>query len=97
MISELYFPSNLLCPDVSSITVKGGKLSHENFWLKIYATEKAWNNGALKYAGIYTADISHYFNADEYEDQGYMNSITLSETIWSLSESNAFTLSKELS
>ena len=51
----------------------------------VNVTESAFNSGALAKAGVYTADISHYFNADEYEDLGYMNSITLSETMWNLS------------
>ena len=89
MLNELLIP-DLLCPDVSSIKVQGGQLNHVSFWLMITATEKAWNNGATALAGVYAADISHYFNADEFEEQGYMNSITLSETMWSLSEDNAY-------
>ena len=70
---------------MSSFQVKGGQLSYESLWLMVNVTESAFNSGALAKAGVYTADISHYFNADEYEDLGYMNSITLSETMWNLS------------
>ena len=96
MIDELYNPDALLCPDVSSFKVQGGQLANESLWLMVNVTESAFNSGALEKAGVYTADISHYFNAEEYEDQGYMNSITLSETMWSLSKENAYTLSREI-
>ena len=79
MIGELYDSRYLLCPDVSSFKVKGGQLAKQSLWLRIKITEEAFNNGSLSEAGVYTAEISHYFNAEEYVEQGYMNSITLTE------------------
>ena len=66
MIEEIFDPGALLCPNVTSFKVKGGQLAYESLWLEVKATEKAWNSKALDLAAAYTADISHYFNADEY-------------------------------
>ena len=77
MIDEIVYPEYMMCPEVNSMKILGGEMSEINFNLNIAPkTQQAYINAEC--AVVYTADITRYFNAEEYVKNGEMDYITLS-------------------
>ena len=76
-----------MCPNITSFKVRGNSLSHKktgshDLQLRIEITEKGkkYNEKDLL-AKIYVADITHFFSAEDYLENNYMEAITLSEEL----------------
>ena len=80
LLNEIKYPDDTLCPNVTSMMIYGGEGSDTaSFWLAVYAQDEDVYENKADCGMIYVADISRYFNVDEYLDNGYMDYITLSE------------------
>ena len=81
MIEETGTDVPMLCPDTKELYVKGGESGNTNFALIVDPTDKASEEGVVDYTLVYTREVSHYFNADFYNEHGYLDSVTLSQDI----------------
>ena len=77
LLGEILYPEAMLCPNTTDITVKGGANGDVYFDLNIIGTETAVELGVVDMTMIYKADITRYFNAEQYEDDGFQPAITL--------------------
>ena len=66
MRTELIYDDYMLCPNVTSVDVKGGILSAINLELQITATDEAVQQGLVGQYYVYTGEITRYFNVDDY-------------------------------
>ena len=80
LLDEIQYPDYTLCPDVTSMIIHGGEGNNTtNFWLDIYAKNEDVFEDKTDCAMVCVAEISRYFNVQDYLDNGYMNYITISE------------------
>ena len=62
----MIYDDYMLCPNVTSVDVRGGILSAINLELQITATDEAVEQGIVGQYYVYTGEITRYFNVDDY-------------------------------
>ena len=78
MISEVVFQDFMQCPNVTSFEVRGQELADFFFTVNVVLNNGASLDPDVGKTIIYLADISHFFNAEDYRENGYQEAITLS-------------------
>ena len=76
-LRELFYIGKMLCPNTTSLFVEGGLDGDTYIDISVYATELAYEEGVVNESMIYQADITRYFNAEQYQEDGYQPAITL--------------------
>ena len=76
---------SFLCPNITSFDVLGGQFPTNGLYLNLTRTDlgKAYSGAHV----VYQVDVTQYFTADFYNENGFQNAIILSEDVFIKSQS----------
>ena len=78
LLEEIIYPEYMLCPNTESIYVEGAGYEPNSTYFNLAVW--AWEDTPSEIIGetvMVRTDVSRYFNAKQYEENGYEGAITL--------------------
>ena len=83
---ELFYQNSMICPNTTTLQVRGEIFSELAFELQVNATDAAIEQGIIGQSSVYSAAIGRYFSVDQYKSNGYLSPITQGQVVSPLIE-----------